>query len=474
MDGATLTINFRDDSTGTPQSPAATPQQGGVSNPVAGLVDSQQQQITQARSQQGQVTQSASASVPPAASVVSVPVSAPIPTPAITTASTSMPTGDAALAANVRSIAAADPRATAEEIAKLLGGGLTANQVRGMLGGSSPPPPTSSTPPVTPPTAPPVASTVDSLVADTRKLWDRDLAASTADMWEKEGREASRTASTSAATSTKPYDDIDLLIRRNKRIAAETQSSLNEEDNRRKNEREHDSRIASGVQSSLGQITALASQFGRVPGAIAGAVTSTMAIPGVASALGSAAPMIASAAPFIAAATAGIGIPLAAGSVIEGIQRQAASQIGGLSGPVTIANAQAEVRQLMANLRTSERIGSEVAKGVAISSVARAARQEARDTGGGFFLDSWNSIKYVFTGLTIGLQQNLAAITGNTEQMKHLMNLQKELYEATKGLDPNQSYGLFQIVPKRPKLPPPFSGQEEGGFNINKGSKPGL
>jgi hypothetical protein len=371
VDGATLSILFRDESTGTPQSPAATPQQG---TSQSSITDQQIQAITAAGGIASQVTKAGGWSSPSAVSpsVVSTPPPTAAPVgelPAITTAAQPL-TGEAALTRTVQQLSQSDPRATAEELAKLLGGGVTAAQVRSMMAGS-PVPVASSPPPVAPVATPPVKSTVDSLVEDTKKLWGQDLVASTKDMWEQEAIDKQRQVDAETAKRRTPppspmaepprqreTDDTDAVIRATKA---------------------HDERTAAGVQASLGQITALASQFGRLPGAIAGAVTASTAIPGVASSMAGAFPALASAAPFIGATTAAAAVPAAVIAGIQGAALTAQQQIQGLSPQTALAQAQAEVRQLLANVRTSERLGAEVAANVTARSQIGASAQGIRD-----------------------------------------------------------------------------------------------
>ena len=483
MEGATLTINFRDDSSNIPQSPAATPQQGTA--PSSSLVQDQQRAITEAggagnlASRNQVTTQSASSAPPPAATVTTVPVAPSVPVPTVTTAS-GMPTGEAALALSVQKIVAADPTATAEEIARLLGGGVTANQVRGMMAGTGPAAPPAAIPPAPASPAanpPPVRSTVDDLVAQTRELWDRDLVASTRQMWDNDSREQEVRARTAASANQRPeapYVPTPPPLSPQQQI---------EEAERRAPPRQAPD-LGGQVQSTVNSIAHLMHMGGPLGSAAAGAITAGASVPGVASAIGAAAPALATAAPFVAAAAAGVGISVglatAAFRAVEGTAERAIGNTLGLSPDVSSAAAQAEVRQLMANQRTARILGNEAADFLSARSVIRTEAQTARDLLMEGPLQQLNNILNLQAEATSGFRQLLESIPAPIRNAGTRTAFSSFLNFITPGRLPGMpglgtvfdtlsflgsfapkpakpDVGLSGIVPERPRLPAPFN-----------------
>lgn len=476
MEGATLNIRFQDDTAGVPQSPATTPQQG---TSAPSLVQGQQDAITAAggvanvAARNLEAAHTASQPLPVAtvpSPSVPQPFVAPVtPLPPAVTTAAQAPVGEAALVRTVQQLQAADPRATAEELARLLGGGITTSQVQRMMAGASAPTPTAP-PPVTPSVPAPVRSTTEDLVESTRRMWSDNLASSTAEMWQRETQENEARARNRVLQTNLPTEaprppplGREAMIQEGESRAPPRQG----EQERR--------RIENRVEASLGQITALASQFGRVPAAIAGTVTAAAGMPGVAGAIGAAAPALITAAPFIAAATAAIGVPAAAIGSLQAIAQTAQQQIGGLSPAVASAEAQAEIRQLLANQRTAARLGDEVAANIGARSSISASLQGLRDSlVEGPLRDLNDNLKALgkvveFIDKTVGgiPDESRAAATsiafgrfldGIMPGLGSLfgMGTAARLGGGKDGEDHKNVHNVFIDIPKRPDLPPPF------------------
>jgi hypothetical protein len=113
--------------------------------------------------------------------------------------------------------------------------------------------------------------------------------------------------------------------------------------------------------------------------AVAGTVNTLIQQPGMAQQIGQAMPALATMAPAVAVAAAGIGIDYAAYKALVATADRAIGQVQGLSPEVAGAEAQANVRQLLANLQTSRVLGDELATLVTARSRLSAGTQGLRD-----------------------------------------------------------------------------------------------
>lgn len=460
MEGATLTIAFKDEST-----PGASGSAGTSALPSAQNQAEQQLQdqlkaliagggVAVVSAKNLQVTTASSPSLPIASTQVQVPVTQPLPSPAVST--TAMPSGESALAQSIQTIQAADPKATAKEIAELLGGGITQNQVQRYLNqGYQQQAPTVTPPkPLVTPTNQP--DEVERMISGLKQHSADDLVKSTLDTWKTETAQQEEAAKKAQDLARKPPP---APLAEPPVVKVPIIGPTAEE-------------AAAGAQATVNALAHFAHGFGPLGSAAAGVATSTLAIPGVASAVAGAAPALIAAAPVIAVAGAATAVPYTMGRVVEGAIQSARMQISGLSGEVVAAEANASIRQFIQNVRTAQRIGPEVAESTTISSIAAAARQELRDTTVSAFSDPWNNIKTVFTGLLIGVQQNIAALTGNKESMDRLNELMRDLLNNTLP-GGQQALGLYGIIPENPQLPPPFAQRPSTyGNPKSPGSKP--
>lgn len=125
------------------------------------------------------------------------------------------------------------------------------------------------------------------------------------------------------------------------------------------------------AQAMGGQVGAALARTAQAAAAIPG--VGTMAIPGVTAAALGTAGLVGG------AIAAGVAIPAAAAGVLLNESERARGQIQGLSADVAQAEANARVRQIMANLRTAGILGDEVAANIEQRSRIGAATQNIRD-----------------------------------------------------------------------------------------------
>lgn len=243
---------------------------------------------------------------------------------------------------------------------------------------------------------------------------------------------------------------------------------------------------SSGAQAAVNAISHFAHMGGPMGSAVAGAANSFMAIPGVASAVAAAAPGIAAAAPYVAAATAALAVPTAAALTLNSIAQTARGQIQGLSPEVAAAEAEANVRQLLANLRTSQRLGDEVADFVSNRSRLGAAGQGIRDVISEPLLKDFNNAVFALTKLVeagneaaqenpwitqtavrLGLQGALGYMSPGLQQSYNFLTSFGGLLQGAESkidMD-NNPLTFFKKLPM-PTLPAPF---EEGGYVTDPG-----
>lgn len=345
MEGATLTFRFVEEGGGA-TGPTANPQ--AVEGQVDQSVSATQQAITNAGGVGSFVTRN-NPTPTPSASTFNVPAAAPLSTPPLPTVTTSN-NPDLQMVEQLRR---ADPNATPAEIAKALEGlGYTAKQAQSLAGQaiapSAPPlstPPsavpttptaTTQPPPVPtiqlPPVPPPVAGTVPPPVVQPPPI-----------QGEPTPPPVQGQPTPQATPNTLP------------------------------------SNAAQGVANTVNSIAHFAQAGGPLGSALAGTATAVTNLPGVASSIAAAAPGLAYAAPYVALAGAALAVPVAAAATINNEFERARSQLQGLDPRVATAEAEANVRQILANFRTSARLGDEVAEGIEIRSRRSAALQGIRD-----------------------------------------------------------------------------------------------
>jgi hypothetical protein len=493
MDGATLTVKFVDESPQGQGSPAQTPQTGGITQPYP-QVDEQQRAITQAggvgqqaqqRYSQATITSSASVAQPAVATPASVPVAAPLPTPISTTSQ--QPTGETALAQSIQSILAHDPRATAEEIAKLLGGGIGAKEVERMMRPTPPPAEPIPLPPTQPSTTPPSTATTTAPATpdDTAMLIRRERRRLA------ENQDDERIARETKTAAEKQFDDeVEILTKREKRRRDEFA-----EEDRRLEARQ--STTAQQVQATVNAFSHFAQAAGPLGSAVAGTANMAVASPAAAAALGAAAPAIAAAAPYIAIAAASAAIPAAAVTITNNEANRAIAVSRQFSPEVIGAEAQADIRQVFADLRSARRLGDEAGQIVEARSRTSTALQGLRDIVSEPVLRDFANFTSAIAAATETLnkiaQANPAATTVGSRIATDALgqstfggfyNIYKAigyLNQLLGGSD-KPSAGFVGIIPVRPKLPRPFSSDSEtitppklpaGLEGIGPGSFPG-
>lgn len=241
---------------------------------------------------------------------------------------------------------------------------------------------------------------------------------------------------------------------------------------------------ARGVQATVSAIAGLAAQGGPIGAAAGQAASAASALPGVASSIGAALPAAAAAAPYIAAATAALAVPATGMLVLNSIANTARGQIGGLSAELAGAEAQSQVRQLVANMRTSRVLGDELADRERLGSRMSAALQGIRDNVSEQPLKDMNAVMAVFTKAAEAFDKVLDA---NKEPAQDAVSaaIRKMLpWGARQGWDAlvkaghifqaaeqkPEPVGLAGVIPKRPELPPPFT----NGGNSDRGPKHGI
>lgn len=489
MDGATLRIEFKDDSPQSGQgSPATTPQGSGANAP-APHVEDQQRAITQAggvgrqaeqRYSEATTTSSASVSQPAIATAATVPVSAPLPTPVATS---SQPiSGEAGIAAAVQKIVAADPRATAEEIAKLLGGGVGVRQIERMM---NPGPPPSE--PIPNPPAQPRATNPSQAVDDL--IFPADLRRVEADRWiESERQRFQQEAEEESARQRQQQEAAARNIPRpppltRDQILAETERNAPPVQNQPLN-------VTSQVQTTVNAISHFAHMAGPLGSAVAGVANTAVALPGVAQAIGAAAPGLVAAAPYVAIAAAAAAIPAAAVSVVTNEANRAISVSRQFSAEVVGAEAQADVRQVLADMRSARVVGDEAAQLVDARSRARTALQGVRDRISEPILEDFaqfNNAVAKFADLINNATDESPFWRGfvrgfsgaaTDEAGTAAFGPAYWIYKLTGNIfgsppeDSPGSAGLMGIVPIRPDLPAPFN--EDNSSRVQRITTKGL
>ena len=470
MDGATLTIAFRDDSSQAQGSPGNAPP-GGGNTPAYNQVDEQQRAITQAggvrnlaEQQYSQATTTATASVNPAAIAQETTVSPAVPTPTpIATAGTpsNVPPD---VSASIRSIHANG--ATIEELARLFQ--RSQSDIQSIVNPTPPaaqPIPTApATPSNTQPATPAEYDNTQTLIRRERRL------RSEAEDNERQAREAQ------AQRNSQFDEELQTLIRRERRGQTEERGRIQAAED------ESEQRRATGqqVQTTVNAISHFAHMAGPLGSATAGVVNSAVAIPAVAEALGAAAPGLVAAAPYVGLAVAAAAIPAAIGAAAINEANRAIAVSRNYSPEAVGAEAIAGVRQLQADLRSSQRLGDEAALIIEARSRASTAFQGIRDKLSEGPLKDLGNIANVFANAAEAANNILDrfdkaapgatnSITryGTARALDGLFPGLGSLYEIISGIGSilpqkkdewTAAAGLIGIIPKTPDLPYPFTG----------------
>lgn len=466
MDGATLTIRFQDDSSPGANGLSSTPLVGQEQlSEAQQLVLQQQAAITAAGGVRGSITEgtttaSASIAQPTAPTVVQQPVPAAV----VQTQTTTQQGGDP-LGLAIQQIVGADPRATAAEIAKLLGGGITERQVQGYISqGQQVVQPASVQPAITSPVQPEIGFAPD-IVSDTKA------------MWEKEAIERDRQSR--AEDEARRQSDLDYLDS----LRKPPPPPVTPPPVQFKTPKEQEAPDTSGMaQASVSAISHLAHMGGPLGSAAASVANATAAVPGVAAAAGSVLPGLAAAAPYIALASATLAVPAAALYTMESIAQTARGQAQGFSPALAGAEALVNVRQILANQRTASILGDELAEFATQRSRFNTAAQGTRDRLFEGALNDFNSAAKNFTYIAEQLEKLTGANPDTTREFGRLGSrvllsalspvfgtLYGALVETGKTIENKEilkdSNPLTYWLNRPPvKLPAPF---EETGENVN-------
>lgn len=433
MEGATLTFRFVEEGGNSGKGPSVTPQSS-TSSPKSS--DTTQQAITNAGGVSNFVNQNNPAPTP-SSNTFQVPTSQPLAVPPspTTTASTDP------LLSTVTSILQADPNTTIEELAKALGinRGQASNLYNQAVGTPTPPlvtPPSAQpipTPSSSPPPLPPLPTSPQSQNTPPKPLPD---------------------------IPKPPPLGLEQLLHQAKFNPPPIPGTPS-------------SSTINGVQNTIQAITGLAQLGGPVAGAIGRVSAATTAIPGVAGALGTALPALATLAPVIAAAGTVAAVPPAVLYSIDRIYDTARGQLQGLDPSVATAEAEANVRQILANFRTSRILGDEVAQGVEIQSRRSTALQGIRDRLIEAPLEKLNNSA---AGLNVILETINETFNNNPELVKILSGGAYNIFKASTGAFGTILQGLELIGQSKtqenlatnnpltywmnkplPKLPAPFT-----------------
>lgn len=344
MEGATLTFRFVEEGGGA-RGPSPNPQ--AVEGQVDQSVSATQAAITNAGGVGAFVNRNNPQPVPPSTSF-QVPTTAPLPVPAATTTTAS---SNDPLYNLVEAILREDPaRTTAQEIANFLG--VNTSQVQGYMNqiqgqSVSTPAPQLVTPPSAVPTTPSSSPTQPPPVPQIQPPPPPPPV----------------TALTPPPVVQPPPIGVPAPPVVNPPTPPNTLPP----------------NAAQGVINTVNSIAHLAQAGGPLGSAAAGLATATANLPGIAGGLATAAPALVAAAPYVGLATAALAVPAAGAAALNEVFANARSQLQGLDPRVASAEAEANVRQILANFRTSQRLGDEVAEGIEIRSRRRAILQEARD-----------------------------------------------------------------------------------------------
>lgn len=152
---------------------------------------------------------------------------------------------------------------------------------------------------------------------------------------------------------------------------------------------EYGPKTAGRVHHAVSTLGGLASRFGPGPSAVASVVqTAVSQFPEIGEGLAALAP----AAPYLAVGASAVALPMAAIIASTNEAERALSITERYSPDVAQARAEANVRQVMADLRTSEVLGDEAANYVENTSRLSAATQGLRDRIVEPWLQDWNNL----------------------------------------------------------------------------------
>lgn len=181
---------------------------------------------------------------------------------------------------------------------------------------------------------------------------------------------------------------------------------------------EYTPKVAGQVQQAVSILAQQAARGGPVSAAVAGtAQTIINQFPALGAALG---PM-ASAAPYLAVGAAALSIPAAAAFALQNEADRAVSLSGNFSPELAQANAEANVRQIIANMRTAETLGDEAAKYVEASSRLSSATQGIRDQLSEPWLQRYNDILEGLASVSEKTSTSSVMLTAASEALSKLV-----------------------------------------------------
>lgn len=235
-----------------------------------------------------------------------------------------------------------------------------------------------------------------------------------------------------------------------------------------------------GERPGMGEVVSTAAQFGQMIGR---AQQIQSAAQGIASgsALGAAGgitSLLASAGPAAAGIAGAIGLPLLAAHTLSSIAETARNQVRNLSPEAASAEAEANVRQIMANMRTSRILGDEVATIVQSRSRLSAAAQGIRDTAAEPFLRQFGEGQRTLAVLLESIDKKFAESRGVQTLIQAVLG-GDSFRKFNRWLDGQNNLGaasFFDWFDKQPHLEPPapFSVTDRKPFGTQLAPFPGL
>lgn len=238
--------------------------------------------------------------------------------------------------------------------------------------------------------------------------------------------------------------------------------------------------VQGGGQPAVGEVVSTAAQFGQMIGR---AQQIQSAAQGIASgsALGAAGgitSLLASAGPAAAGIAGAIGLPLLAAHTLSSIAETARNQVRNLSPEAASAEAEANVRQIMANMRTSRILGDEVATIVQSNARLSAAAQGIRDTAAEPFLRQFGEGKRTLAVILESIDKRFAESRGVQTLIQAALG-GDSFRKFNRWLDGQNNLGaasFFDWFDKQPHLEPPapFSVTDRKPFGAQLAPFPGL
>lgn len=194
---------------------------------------------------------------------------------------------------------------------------------------------------------------------------------------------------------------------------------------------EYDPKTAGKVHHAISTLGGIASRFGPGPSAIAGVVqTAASQFPEIGASLSALAP----AAPYLAVGAAAVALPVAAVIASTNEAERALSITERYSPDVAQARAEANVRQIMADLRTSEILGDEAANYVENTSRLSTSTQGIRDRIVEPWLQDWNNLLNVVAQSAEAADKNGDLLGGFSALLKTGYDLYSNTYFIKKAL----------------------------------------